>query len=112
LKHHAVGSFDLAITPWMGDQGVVDVNSVILAKIPEDRASESCTEIDDDFVRHTEAMLDVSDEFDCFFCLYFHNRSDFDPLGKLVNGHRYMFLATQGGTKWSYSVETPHSEGP
>jgi hypothetical protein len=43
LEHHAVSSFDLAVTPWVGDRGVVDVNEVILAKVPEDRASESFT---------------------------------------------------------------------
>jgi hypothetical protein len=23
-----------------------------------------------------------------------------------------MFVVTRGGTKWSYSIKTPHSEGP
>jgi hypothetical protein len=36
LEHHAVGSFDLAVTPWVGDRGVVDVDEVVLAKVPED----------------------------------------------------------------------------
>jgi hypothetical protein len=83
-----------------------------LAKDPEDRASEGCTQVGDDPIRHTEAMLDVSDEFDCFFRCYFRNWSDFNPLSKLVNGHQYMFVATWGGTKRSYSVEATHNEGP
>jgi hypothetical protein len=87
LKHHAVGSFDLAVAPGVGDRGIVDVDSVVLAKIPEDRASESCTQVSDDLIGHTKAMLDVSDEFDCLFRCYFHNRSDFNPLGKFVDGH-------------------------
>jgi hypothetical protein len=57
-------------------------------------------------------MLDVSDELDCFFRCYFRNRSDFNPLGEFVNGNQDMFVATRGSTKRSYSVETPHSEGP
>jgi putative NADPH-quinone reductase len=57
-------------------------------------------------------MLDVSNEFDSFFRRYFCNMSDLDPFAKLFDGHQYMFIATWGGTKWSYSVETPHSEGP
>jgi hypothetical protein len=57
-------------------------------------------------------MLDVSDEFDCFFRRYFRNRSHFNPLGEFVDGHQYMFVAAWGGTKRSHSVETPHSEGP
>jgi hypothetical protein len=36
LEHHAVGSFDLAVTPWVGDRGIVDVNEVILAEVLED----------------------------------------------------------------------------
>jgi hypothetical protein len=42
FKHHAIGSFDLVITPWVGDGGIVDVNEVILAEVSEDRASKSC----------------------------------------------------------------------
>jgi hypothetical protein len=57
-------------------------------------------------------MLDVFDEFNSFFRRYFRNRSDFNPLGEFVYGDQDMFVATYGGTKRSYSVETPHSEGP
>jgi hypothetical protein len=59
-----------------------------LIEIPKDGADESCAQVGDDPIGHTKAMLDVSDEFDCFF------RSDFNPLGKLVNSHKYMFVAT------------------
>jgi hypothetical protein len=83
-----------------------------LAKVPEDQASKSCTKVGDDPVRHTEAMLDVSNELDCFFGCYFRKRSNFNPLGEFVNGNQDMFVATRGGTKQSYSVETSHSEGP
>jgi hypothetical protein len=112
LKYHVVGSFDLAVAPGVGDRGVVDVDGVLLAKIPEDRADESFAQVGDDPVRHTKAMCDVSDEFYCFFRRYFRNRSDFNPLGEFVDGHQYMFVAACGGTKWSYSVEAPHGEGP
>jgi hypothetical protein len=40
LENHDVGSFDLAVTPWVGDRGIVNVNEVILAEVPEDQASE------------------------------------------------------------------------
>jgi hypothetical protein len=56
-------------------------------------------------------MLEVSDELDRFFQCYFRNRSDFNPIGEFVNGNEDI-VATWGGTKWSYSIETPHSEGP
>jgi hypothetical protein len=88
--------------------------SIVLSwkKVPEDRASESCTQVSDDPIGHTKAMLDVSNEFYCFFRRFFRNRSDFDPLGEFVDGHQYMFVTARSGTKWSHSVETPHSEGP
>jgi hypothetical protein len=57
-------------------------------------------------------MLDVSDEFNSFFRRYFHNRSDFDPLGEFVYGDKDMYVAAWGGAKRSHNVETPHSEGP
>jgi hypothetical protein len=57
-------------------------------------------------------MLDVSDEFDYFFWCYFRNRSDFNPLGEFIDGNQDMFVSTEGGTKWSYSIEAPHSAGP
>jgi hypothetical protein len=44
-------------------------------------------------------MLDVSDEFDCFFRHYFRNRLDFNPLGEFVDGNQDIFVATRGGTK-------------
>jgi hypothetical protein len=57
-------------------------------------------------------MFDVSDEFDRFFRCYFPNRSNFNPFGEFVYGNQDMFVAARGGTKRSYSTETPHDEGP
>jgi hypothetical protein len=57
-------------------------------------------------------MFDVSDKFNCFFQHYFCSRSDFNPLGEFVYSNQDMFVAAWSGTKWSYSVEAPHSEGP
>jgi hypothetical protein len=51
----------------VGDRGVVNVDNVILAKVPEDRASESCAQVGDDPIGHTKAMHDVSDELCGFF---------------------------------------------
>jgi hypothetical protein len=67
LKDHAVGSFYLAIASRVGDRGVVDVNSVFIAKIPKGRASESFAQVGDDPVGHTEVLCNVSDELCCFF---------------------------------------------
>jgi hypothetical protein len=51
----------------VGNRGVVNIDSVILAKVPEDRASESFAQVDYYPVGHTKAMCDVSDEFCGFF---------------------------------------------
>jgi hypothetical protein len=51
----------------VGDRGVVDVNSVFIAKIPKGRASESFAQVGDDPVGHTEVLCNVSDELCCFF---------------------------------------------
>jgi hypothetical protein len=104
--------FDLAVASGVGDRGVVDVDSVILAKVPEDRASESFAQFGDYPVGHTKAMCDVFDELCDFFRCYFCNRSDFNPLGEFVNSNQDMFVTTWGGTEWSYNIETPHSKGP
>jgi hypothetical protein len=96
----------------VGDRGVVNVNSVILAEVLEDRASESFAQVGYDLVGHAEAMYDISDEIYSFFRCYFRNSSDFDPFGKFVYGDQNMFVAAWGGTKWSYNIKTPHGEGP
>jgi hypothetical protein len=61
---------------------------------------------------HTEAVFDISDEFNYFLRCYFCNGSDFNPLGEFVYGNQDMFVATRSGTERSYRVEAPHSEGP
>jgi hypothetical protein len=112
LEHHVVGSFNLAVSLRVGNRRIVDVDGVFLAEIPEDGAGKSFAQVGDDPVGHAEAMLDVFDEFDYFFRCYFRNRSDFNPLGEFADGHQYMFVAAWGGTKRSYNIKTPHSEGP
>jgi hypothetical protein len=77
----------MAVASRVGDRGLVDVDSVALAEIPEGRASEGCAQVGDDPVGHTEAMCDVSHEFFHFFRCYFRNRSDFNPLGEFIDGY-------------------------
>jgi hypothetical protein len=96
----------------VGDRGVVNVDGVVLIEIPEGRTSEGCAQVGDDPVGYTEAMCNVSYEFCRFFSCYFHNRSDFYPLGEFVDGYQYVPVAAWGGAKWSYGVETPHDKGP
>jgi hypothetical protein len=96
----------------VGNRGIVDVADIFLAEIPKDGADESCTQVSDDPIGLTKVMRDVSDELCGFFRCYFCNRLDFNPLGEFVDGDQDMFVATWGGTKRSYSIETPHGEGP
>jgi hypothetical protein len=96
----------------VGDRGVVDVDGALLAKIPEERTGESVAQVSDDPVGQTKAMCDVSNELYDFFQCYFRNKSDFNPLGEFVDGDQNVFVAAWGGTKWSYNIETPYSEGP
>jgi hypothetical protein len=87
LKHHAIGLFDLAVAPRVGDRGVIDIDGVFLAKVQEDGAGESFAQVSDDPIRHAKAMCDISDEFYRFFRHYFRHRSDFNPLGEFVDSH-------------------------
>jgi hypothetical protein len=96
----------------VGDRGVVNVDSVILAEVLKDRASESFAQVGYDSVGHAEAVYDISDELCGFFRCYFRNMSDFNPLGEFVYGHQDVFVAAWGGTKQSYNIKTPHGEGP
>jgi hypothetical protein len=40
LKDHAVGSFDLAVAPSVGDRGVININGVVLVEILKGGAGE------------------------------------------------------------------------
>jgi hypothetical protein len=83
-----------------------------LAKVPEDRASESFAQVSYDPVGHAEAMYDIYDELCGFFRCYFRNMSNFNPLDEFVDSDQDVFVAAWGGTKRSYSIKTPHGEGP
>jgi hypothetical protein len=71
LKDHVVGSFYLAVAPRVGDQGVIDIDSIVLTEIPKGGSSKGCTQVGNDPVRHTEAVCDVSDELCRFFDVTF-----------------------------------------
>jgi hypothetical protein len=62
LKHHAICSLDLAIAPWVGHRGVVDVDEAILAKIPEVRPCKGLAHVGDNPVTYPELMGDVLNE--------------------------------------------------
>jgi hypothetical protein len=112
LKNHVVGTFDLAVTPRVGDRQVVDINHVVLAKILEGRSCEDQPEVGDDSIRRTEAMCYLLDEIHRFFQCDLSDRSDFNPLAKFVDGHKDVLVAVRGCSEQSYGVEVPHGKGP
>jgi hypothetical protein len=85
-KDHAIGTLDLAVAPRVGDRGVVDIDGVLFAEIPEGGANEGCAQVSGDPVGYTKAMCNVSYEFCRFFRCYFSNKSDFNPLGEFIDG--------------------------
>jgi hypothetical protein len=92
----------------VGDRGVVDVNSVFLAKIPKGRDSEGFAQVSDDPVGYTETVCNVFDKLCHFFRCYFRNRLDFNPLGKFINGYQYVFVAAWGGIVTTPSKIIPY----
>jgi hypothetical protein len=69
-------------------------------------------EVGDDSVRHTKAMCYLLDELSRFFRCDYRDKSDFNPLGEFVDGHKVVLVAARGDPEWSYGVEAPHGEGP
>jgi hypothetical protein len=99
----------------VGDRGVLDVDSIVLAEILEGGAGEGCAQIGDDPIGHTEAVCDISDELCSFFRCYFRNRSDFNPLGEFVDGDQNVFVAAwavrNGPTESRPHMEKGHDGG-
>jgi hypothetical protein len=88
------GTLDLAVALRVGDRGVVDVDGVVLTEIPKGR-----DQVGDVPLRYTEAVCYVLHEFCCFLRSYFRNRSDFNPLGELVDGYQYKPVSTRGSSE-------------
>jgi hypothetical protein len=59
LENHVVGTFDLTVAPRLSDRRVVDVDRVVLTKIPKGGPYEGRP----DRVVHTEAVCYVLHEF-------------------------------------------------
>ena len=64
-KDHAIGPFDLAISTWVSDRGLVDPDAVFVTKVQELLPSEVSPMANDDAVRNVEPVDDVEEEFDC-----------------------------------------------
>jgi hypothetical protein len=88
------------------------INHDFLAKIPEGRSCKGRPEVGDDSIGHTEAMCYLLDEFRRFFQRYLSDKSDFNPLGEFVDGHKDVLIAARGGSEQSYGIKAPHGKGP
>ena len=67
LEDHAIGPLDLSIAPWVRQRGVVDVNEVVLAKVPKLGTRKCGPKVDDDPVGYPETVRDLLDELGRFF---------------------------------------------
>jgi hypothetical protein len=83
LKHHAICLLDLAVSPWVGHRGVVDVDEAVLAKILL-RPCEGLALVGDDPVGYPEPMGDVFDELRSLFRRDCGDSMDLNPLGDFV----------------------------
>ena len=96
MKDQAIGPFDLAIAPGVHHEGIVDVDAVFLAVVPELGAREQSTQVCDDPVRHSELVRYLLDELGCIGCCSGCHWLDFDPIYELVDRHEYVVVSAFG----------------
>ena len=62
LKDQAVGTFHLAIAPWVSHGGVLYVDTIVLAEIPELGSGEGGAQVRDNTVGHSKPVCYFFDE--------------------------------------------------
>jgi hypothetical protein len=102
LKYHAIGSLDLAVAAWMGHRGVVDVDEVVLAKVPEVRPCKGLPHVGDNHVGYLEPVGDVFNELRSLFRRDYCNDADLNPLGEFVYCHQDVLIAARGYLEGSH----------
>jgi hypothetical protein len=68
LEDKAVGALHLAIAPRVSHGGVVYVDAIVLAEIPELESGEGGAQVYDDLVGNSESVCYFFDELDCLSC--------------------------------------------
>ena len=58
----AVGAFHLAIAPWVSHRGIVYVDAIVLAEVPEFGSGEGGAQVCDDPIGHSELVRYLRDE--------------------------------------------------
>ena len=59
--------FDLTISSWMSDRGLVDPDAVSITEVQELLPDEVSSVVSDNTVRNVESIDDVKEEFDRLF---------------------------------------------
>ena len=96
LEDHVIGAFDLTISTWMSDRGLVDPDAVSITEVQVLLSGEVSPVVSDDTVRNAVSVDDVEDEFDRLFRADVGDGLGLYPLGELVDYY-----------EGSYHVEAP-----
>ena len=112
IQYHPIRAFHLAVGTGMSDGDVPDVNSTVLAVLPELVIVEIRTQVCDDAVREPIAMYDFIQEVEDSISLGTCNRLDLDPLGKLVDSHQNSVESPWRIWERTNHIQPPTSERP
>jgi hypothetical protein len=100
LKYHVICSFDLAVAPWMGHRGVVDVDEAVLKK---SQKSDSVKALP----RSVTILLGTPNRWVMSSMNYFFRRdcgdcADLDRLGEFVHRHQDVLVTAKSHLEWSH----------
>jgi len=112
LENLYIRSLNLSVAPGLCYRGEAQLDANILAVPLEEPAFELSPIVRDDVVRDPEAAYNGLEECHCSPFGDVHHRSDFRPLGELVDGDVEEPVPADGPGKWSQDVHTPYSEWP
>ena len=65
LKEQAVGTFHLAVAPWVSYGGIIYVDAVVLAEVLEFGSGEGGAQVGNDPIRHSDPVCYFFDELSC-----------------------------------------------
>jgi hypothetical protein len=112
LEHHAIGSLDLAVAPWVGHRRVVDIDEAVLAKIPELRPCKGLSQVSDNPVGYPEPVGDVLDELCGLLRRDYGDDADLNSLGEFIHRYQDVLVSTGDHLERSHRVKAPYSKGP
>jgi hypothetical protein len=108
MKDHTVRSFALSVTLWVQDQGIVDLDSCICAKVFELPHNKLGSVVGDYVIGEAESVHDLMNEFYCLGYCYGSRWLCFDPFSELVQmcvNPPFPFF------EWTYHIQSPCGKG-